>query len=207
MNFFLNFFFLTEPASYVCSTCQRRFRSAWTLVQHVQNDHGVRIYVAEAGDSGHPRSASPCLRKSSTPVSDLTPLASSFTPLSASRSSRSTSPSGGRHAEGQRSSSSMRHIAATSGTSPATSTSSLSGSQQQQSGRLIGRIGSSVVPSPSVGHRTTFGGGSGPVGRIGPFAPSVRITPPSAGRTRTGPSVRIGQSTVEPFVWEMSFSG
>ena len=126
MNFFLNFFFFTEPASYVCSTCQRRFRSAWTLVQHVQNDHGVRIYVAEAGDSGHPRSASPCLRKSSTPVSDLTPLASSFTPLSASRSSRSTSPSGGRHAEGQRSSSSMRHIAATSGTSPATSTSSLS---------------------------------------------------------------------------------
>ncbi|KAM7350576.1 BCL11 transcription factor chronophage isoform 2-T2 [Cochliomyia hominivorax] len=35
----------TEPSNYTCSTCKTRYNSAWRLIQHVQNSHGVKIYV------------------------------------------------------------------------------------------------------------------------------------------------------------------
>uniref|UniRef100_T1IQN4 C2H2-type domain-containing protein n=1 Tax=Strigamia maritima TaxID=126957 RepID=T1IQN4_STRMM len=35
----------TEPNNYVCSTCKHTFNSAWHLLQHVQNIHGMKIYV------------------------------------------------------------------------------------------------------------------------------------------------------------------
>uniref|UniRef100_A0A0K8T9X5 C2H2-type domain-containing protein n=1 Tax=Lygus hesperus TaxID=30085 RepID=A0A0K8T9X5_LYGHE len=35
----------SEPSNYVCSTCKARLHSAWRLVQHVQNNHGMKIYV------------------------------------------------------------------------------------------------------------------------------------------------------------------
>lgn len=35
----------SEPSNYVCSTCKARLHSAWRLVQHVQNSHGIKIYV------------------------------------------------------------------------------------------------------------------------------------------------------------------
>ncbi|XP_066907555.1 B-cell lymphoma/leukemia 11A-like [Halyomorpha halys] len=35
----------SEPNNYVCSTCKARLHSAWRLVQHVQNSHGIKIYV------------------------------------------------------------------------------------------------------------------------------------------------------------------
>ena len=42
--FFL--FIITEPSSgFSCSTCRKRCDSAWILVQHVQQMHGVRIYA------------------------------------------------------------------------------------------------------------------------------------------------------------------
>ncbi|KAL1138579.1 hypothetical protein AAG570_008642, partial [Ranatra chinensis] len=34
-----------EPSNYVCSTCKARLHSAWRLVQHVQNSHGIKIYL------------------------------------------------------------------------------------------------------------------------------------------------------------------
>lgn len=39
----------SEPNNYVCSTCKQRLHSAWRLVQHVQNSHGMKIYVESAG--------------------------------------------------------------------------------------------------------------------------------------------------------------
>lgn len=33
----------SEPSNYVCSTCKQRLHSAWRLVQHVQNSHGIKI--------------------------------------------------------------------------------------------------------------------------------------------------------------------
>lgn len=34
-----------EPVSQMCSTCKQVFTSSWSLVQHVQNVHGLKIYV------------------------------------------------------------------------------------------------------------------------------------------------------------------
>ncbi|KAG7509960.1 B-cell lymphoma/leukemia 11B [Solea senegalensis] len=34
-----------EPSSYICTTCKQPFPSAWFLLQHVQNTHGIRIYL------------------------------------------------------------------------------------------------------------------------------------------------------------------
>ncbi|CAM1309855.1 Uncharacterised protein g5263 [Pycnogonum litorale] len=34
----------SEPNTYVCCTCKNQFTSAWSLLQHVQNDHGVQLY-------------------------------------------------------------------------------------------------------------------------------------------------------------------
>ncbi|XP_062325719.1 BAF chromatin remodeling complex subunit BCL11B a isoform X1 [Osmerus eperlanus] len=34
-----------EPSSYICTTCKQPFPSAWFLLQHAQNTHGIRIYL------------------------------------------------------------------------------------------------------------------------------------------------------------------
>ncbi|CDQ92695.1 unnamed protein product, partial [Oncorhynchus mykiss] len=34
-----------EPSSYICTTCKQHFPSAWFLLQHAQNTHGIRIYL------------------------------------------------------------------------------------------------------------------------------------------------------------------
>ncbi|XP_010794900.1 BAF chromatin remodeling complex subunit BCL11B a [Notothenia coriiceps] len=34
-----------EPSSYICTTCKQPFPSAWFLLQHAQNSHGIRIYL------------------------------------------------------------------------------------------------------------------------------------------------------------------
>ncbi|XP_062857968.1 B-cell lymphoma/leukemia 11B [Trichomycterus rosablanca] len=34
-----------EPSSYICTTCKQTFNSAWFLLQHAQNIHGIRIYL------------------------------------------------------------------------------------------------------------------------------------------------------------------
>ncbi|XP_066550148.1 BAF chromatin remodeling complex subunit BCL11B a isoform X2 [Amia ocellicauda] len=34
-----------EPTSYICTTCKQPFNSAWFLLQHAQNTHGIRIYL------------------------------------------------------------------------------------------------------------------------------------------------------------------
>lgn len=46
-----NFFFVSEPSNYVCSTCKARLHSAWRLVQHVQHSHGMKIYVESSPSS------------------------------------------------------------------------------------------------------------------------------------------------------------
>ncbi|XP_013409449.1 LOW QUALITY PROTEIN: B-cell lymphoma/leukemia 11A-like [Lingula anatina] len=35
----------TEPSNFVCGTCTTKFTSAWFLLQHVQNAHGMKIYL------------------------------------------------------------------------------------------------------------------------------------------------------------------
>uniref|UniRef100_A0A673J8T3 C2H2-type domain-containing protein n=1 Tax=Sinocyclocheilus rhinocerous TaxID=307959 RepID=A0A673J8T3_9TELE len=42
-----------EPSSYICTTCKQPFTSAWFLLQHAQNTHGIRIYL-----DTHPTSCS-----------------------------------------------------------------------------------------------------------------------------------------------------
>ncbi|XP_072313244.1 BAF chromatin remodeling complex subunit BCL11B a isoform X2 [Eucyclogobius newberryi] len=34
-----------EPSSYICTSCKQPFPSAWFLLQHAQNTHGIRIYL------------------------------------------------------------------------------------------------------------------------------------------------------------------
>ncbi|CAH1100567.1 unnamed protein product [Psylliodes chrysocephalus] len=41
----------SEPSTYVCSTCKVRLHSAWRLIQHVQNSHGIKIYVESSPTS------------------------------------------------------------------------------------------------------------------------------------------------------------
>ncbi|KAK3537886.1 hypothetical protein QTP70_022158, partial [Hemibagrus guttatus] len=40
-----------EPSSYVCTTCKQPFPSAWFLLQHAQNTHGMRIYLEPNGSN------------------------------------------------------------------------------------------------------------------------------------------------------------
>nr|XP_046910142.1 probable serine/threonine-protein kinase DDB_G0282963 [Dermatophagoides farinae] len=35
---------ISEPLSQICSTCKKVFTSPWLLMQHAQNDHGLKIY-------------------------------------------------------------------------------------------------------------------------------------------------------------------
>ncbi|XP_010871186.4 B-cell lymphoma/leukemia 11A [Esox lucius] len=47
-----------EPSSYTCTTCKQPFSSAWFLLQHAQNNHGLRIYLeSEPGSPLAPRLA------------------------------------------------------------------------------------------------------------------------------------------------------
>ena len=50
-----------EPSSYICTTCKQTFTSAWFLLQHAQNTHGIRIYLDTqfTGGSLAPRMALP----------------------------------------------------------------------------------------------------------------------------------------------------
>lgn len=56
-NKFLSFIF-SEPSNHICSTCKRQFTAAWSLVQHVQHDHGVQIYQERPRSSPNNGSAS-----------------------------------------------------------------------------------------------------------------------------------------------------
>ncbi|XP_005746185.1 B-cell lymphoma/leukemia 11B [Pundamilia nyererei] len=40
-----------EPSSYTCTTCKQPFPSAWFLLQHAQNTHGIRIYLESSPSS------------------------------------------------------------------------------------------------------------------------------------------------------------
>ena len=44
------FLAFSEPSNFTCSTCRRKCDSAWQLVQHAQNTHGIRI--CGVGDGG-----------------------------------------------------------------------------------------------------------------------------------------------------------
>ena len=47
LKFFFNsfaFIFFPEPIKFFCGTCRKRYDSAWSLVQHAQRSHGMRIY-------------------------------------------------------------------------------------------------------------------------------------------------------------------
>ena len=68
----------------MCWTCQRRFRTAWMLVQHVQNEHGVRIYANDESASLPASGGSSSKKCHSTPV----------TPHHVTSGSRSVSPIG-----------------------------------------------------------------------------------------------------------------
>ncbi|KDR23016.1 B-cell lymphoma/leukemia 11B, partial [Zootermopsis nevadensis] len=55
----------SEPSNYVCSTCKQKLHSAWRLVQHVQNSHGIKIYVESSPSSSSTgSSSSPCTTSS-----------------------------------------------------------------------------------------------------------------------------------------------
>ncbi len=51
-NLNFSFAYLPEPSNFSCSTCRKRFDSAWQLVQHAQHAHGIRIYGSEASSIG-----------------------------------------------------------------------------------------------------------------------------------------------------------
>ncbi|KAI5726995.1 hypothetical protein M8J76_012364 [Diaphorina citri] len=55
----------SEPSNYVCSTCKHQLYSAWRLVQHVQNCHGIKIYVENSSSSSPEDSSSPIHNKTS----------------------------------------------------------------------------------------------------------------------------------------------
>lgn len=42
------FFVIAEPSCYICSTCKEKHDTAWKLIEHVQNFHGVNIYLESA---------------------------------------------------------------------------------------------------------------------------------------------------------------
>lgn len=63
--FFFQFYLISEPSNYVCSTCKHQLYSAWRLVQHVQNCHGIKIYVENSSSSSPEDSSSPIHNKNS----------------------------------------------------------------------------------------------------------------------------------------------
>ncbi|KAK6183429.1 hypothetical protein SNE40_010913 [Patella caerulea] len=45
---------LTEPSKVVCETCKAPFHSAWSLVQHAQKEHGIKIYTTPSPEISTP---------------------------------------------------------------------------------------------------------------------------------------------------------
>ncbi|KAL0964438.1 hypothetical protein UPYG_G00323860 [Umbra pygmaea] len=43
-----------EPSTYTCTTCKQAYGSAWFLLQHAQNTHGLRIYLENEHGHGSP---------------------------------------------------------------------------------------------------------------------------------------------------------
>ena len=56
VNIFILFYF-SEPTSVACTTCKKRFDSAWHLLQHVQTAHGIKVYDDEAGSQENQNSS------------------------------------------------------------------------------------------------------------------------------------------------------
>ncbi|XP_075883889.1 BAF chromatin remodeling complex subunit BCL11B a [Nelusetta ayraudi] len=74
-----------EPSSYICTTCKQPFSSAWFLLQHVQNSHGIRIYLESSPSSSAltPRiSMPPPMVSDSIPPSPLTSFLGENNPFS-----------------------------------------------------------------------------------------------------------------------------
>ncbi|XP_019617532.1 PREDICTED: B-cell lymphoma/leukemia 11A-like [Branchiostoma belcheri] len=63
----------SEPKTYICTTCKQLFTSAWFLLQHAQNMHGMRIYL-DASTGSSPSLLPPT----------VTPVSSSPLPVSSS---------------------------------------------------------------------------------------------------------------------------
>ncbi|XP_059482289.1 B-cell lymphoma/leukemia 11A [Neocloeon triangulifer] len=59
---------VSEPSNYVCSTCKQRFQSAWTLMQHVQEGHGIKIYIDLTAATPPPTVSAPSLPPLAPPV-------------------------------------------------------------------------------------------------------------------------------------------
>ncbi|XP_045183835.2 B-cell lymphoma/leukemia 11A-like [Mercenaria mercenaria] len=49
----------TEPLKFTCETCRKTFSSAWSLLQHAQREHGMRIYVPSSTRDSFTPSHSP----------------------------------------------------------------------------------------------------------------------------------------------------
>ncbi|XKL65074.1 hypothetical protein PGB90_005160 [Kerria lacca] len=41
----------SEPSYYICCTCKLRLHSAWRLLQHAQNSHGIKIYLESSSSN------------------------------------------------------------------------------------------------------------------------------------------------------------
>ncbi|KAJ8881871.1 hypothetical protein PR048_018357 [Dryococelus australis] len=86
---------VAEPSNYVCSTCKLRLHSAWRLVQHVQNTHGIKIYVESSPSSSSTgSSSSPCTTSSLSNTGKNANNHSSSSTSSCSGSSSSSSSAG-----------------------------------------------------------------------------------------------------------------
>ena len=64
----LRFVYFSEPTTFYCSTCRKKYDSAWHLVQHAQNIHGIRIYVDDVTGE---MTSSPCSADSAAALSSL----------------------------------------------------------------------------------------------------------------------------------------
>ena len=47
-------FSFSEPTRLTCETCRKHFSSAWSLLQHAQKEHGMRLFVTSSRDSYTP---------------------------------------------------------------------------------------------------------------------------------------------------------
>lgn len=65
---------MDEPSSYICTTCKQLFLSAWFLLQHAQNTHGIRMYLESNPSSTAltPRISMPSVGNNSIPQSPFT---------------------------------------------------------------------------------------------------------------------------------------
>lgn len=49
----------SEPPKLTCETCRKHFSSAWSLLQHAQKEHGLRIFASSSRESYTPSQTSP----------------------------------------------------------------------------------------------------------------------------------------------------